>query len=324
MPDVFLSYSRDDSVFMQTLLNNLRALGFNVWIDEELLTVGTPEWETAIEKAVERVDALVVILSPNAKASKWVNIELRLADLHETRVFPVLAAGDQRTAVPARLLGMQYADMRGRADYEAGFHQLVNGLAAHTSMTVSAFSMDFSGEPRVQINVYGQTEGNIVAIGGDVAGDLNVAGRDIVQSVGQRTPASRSAPSPSSKSSQVADEMAFVHRWWQLGAGLLVAIVTLLYLVITSLAVSLSTLGVVALVAALTARDVRQRRWLSAGIYLLPLLAWVLTWGVWLESGNNILYVREYTQPVSVGFVAVTSWLAAYWLIKDALSNKAV
>ena len=68
MPDIFLSYSRDDSLTMEVIRDNLRKLGFNLWIDEEHLAVGTPEWESAIEEAVSRVDALVVILSQSAKA----------------------------------------------------------------------------------------------------------------------------------------------------------------------------------------------------------------------------------------------------------------
>jgi hypothetical protein len=41
MPDVFVSYSRDDRVFMHILRDNLHQVGFNVWIDEDNLTVGS-------------------------------------------------------------------------------------------------------------------------------------------------------------------------------------------------------------------------------------------------------------------------------------------
>jgi hypothetical protein len=43
VPDLFVSYSRDDRVFMCVLRDNLRRLGFNARIDEEHLEVGTPD-----------------------------------------------------------------------------------------------------------------------------------------------------------------------------------------------------------------------------------------------------------------------------------------
>jgi len=195
MPDLFLSYSKDDRVFMNTLAENLRKLGFNLWIDSERLPPGTPDWEEAIESAIAQVDAMVVVLTPAAKASQWVKAEIRKAQHKGKPVFPVLAAGDDDSAIPLSLSAVQYADMRGRADYEGNFRLLVEGLAAQFGMTVSAFSMDFAGQPRVQINVYGHHEGAIVAVGGDVSGEMYVAGRDMdIKVAPQREEASAVSP----------------------------------------------------------------------------------------------------------------------------------
>jgi hypothetical protein len=181
MPDLFLSYCRDDRIFKNVLRDNLRRLGFNVWIDEERLWVSEEDWMDAIEQAIELVDAMVVILSPQAKQSKWVKREIVRAQKLGKPVFPVLAAGDDLTAVPISLETAQFADMRGRADYEAGFRALVSSLAARFKMTVTEFSLDFCGEPRVQVSVHGHNEGNIVVVGGGMSGALTVAGRDVVQ-----------------------------------------------------------------------------------------------------------------------------------------------
>ena len=84
---------------MSGLAEILRTLGFDVWIDEENLAIGTLDWERAIEEAIQQVDAFVVILSPAAKGSKWVRAEIRLAELHKIAIFPVLAYGDEAKAM---------------------------------------------------------------------------------------------------------------------------------------------------------------------------------------------------------------------------------
>jgi len=211
MSDLFLSYSRDDRVFMHTLRNNLARLGFNVWIDEEGLAVGTPDWERAIEDAVQSVGALVVILSPSAKNSEWVNNELEMAQLYTKPIFPVLAFGDKKTSVPIKIIRKQYADMTGRADYEAGFRNLVKALAKHFGLIVGEFSIDFTGEPRVQVQVY-HNEGQIVVVGRDVSGELNVAGNDVNTAapptppgVGSKPPVSAAPPAGATRESPPKD-----------------------------------------------------------------------------------------------------------------------
>jgi hypothetical protein len=56
MPDLFLSYSRDDALTMGVIRDNLRKLGFNLWIDIEHLKPGTPLWERAVKRAVGKTD----------------------------------------------------------------------------------------------------------------------------------------------------------------------------------------------------------------------------------------------------------------------------
>ncbi len=167
MPDIFLSYSRDDRVFMAILRDNLRRLGFNVWIDEEHLAVGTPQWERAIEEAVERVEALVVICTPSAKGSEWVNREVYMAKrLYEKPVFAVLALGDERTAMPTGLIGAHYADMRGRSDYDTGFRSLARSLGAALDYPIPDYGLQILGStPTVVVDFYGHVEGYVVAVG---------------------------------------------------------------------------------------------------------------------------------------------------------------
>ncbi len=109
--DVFLSYAREDSGAMREVEASLRAAGLAVWTDEGL-EAGTPSWSAAIEEAVAQAVAMVVLLSPAAKASVWVTREVALAQVHGKRIFPILVAGDERTAVLFHLIDAQWADGR--------------------------------------------------------------------------------------------------------------------------------------------------------------------------------------------------------------------
>ena len=64
MADIFLSYSRKDSEVMKQVNQHLTSRGFSVWTDEGL-SVGTPDWQAAIEVEIEKAKGFVVILSPS-------------------------------------------------------------------------------------------------------------------------------------------------------------------------------------------------------------------------------------------------------------------
>ena len=109
--DVFLSYSRKDTATMRQLRTKLTKVGLSVWTDEDL-EAGTPIWQAAIEDAIRRARCMVVILSPNAKMSEWINIEITVAKRRSLRIFPILITGDEDSAVPFSLATTQFVDAR--------------------------------------------------------------------------------------------------------------------------------------------------------------------------------------------------------------------
>lgn len=113
--DVFLSYTRKDGEVMRTVQEELRAAGLAVWTDEGL-EAGTSGWRSAIEEAVEQASVIVALLSPDAKASQWVNNEISYALTRKKPVFPILIAGDTDVAVPISLINVQWVD--GRRDLQ--------------------------------------------------------------------------------------------------------------------------------------------------------------------------------------------------------------
>jgi Domain of unknown function (DUF4268)/TIR domain len=128
MKHIFLSYSREDSAMMRRVRDVLRDEGFVVWTDESL-TPGTASWKLAIEQAIEAAGALLVLLSPTAKRSEWVNNELGYARTHDVSIFPVLVVGEDKDAVPLALINAQRVDLRTR--FLSEMQALVDALREH-------------------------------------------------------------------------------------------------------------------------------------------------------------------------------------------------
>lgn len=113
--DIFLSYSRRNIKAMQKLRDALRSHDIKVWTDDYLES-GTPVWEHSIEQAIRDSRSLLVLLSPDSSASKWVRSEIRMADDLELIIFPVLIAGDESISVPLGIYASQWIDARNNFD----------------------------------------------------------------------------------------------------------------------------------------------------------------------------------------------------------------
>lgn len=127
LSDVFISYCHRDGSRMRRLREDLRSHGLRVWTDENLQP-GTPSWKRAVESAVRGGRALVVIMTPDAKRSSWVESEINTAMAHDVPIFPILCKGDTKNAVPFALNGYQFVDMRKEGQYREAMLRLVKAI----------------------------------------------------------------------------------------------------------------------------------------------------------------------------------------------------
>lgn len=75
--NVFLSYSMRDSKWARELANVLKDEGLQVWSDEEISPGGNIWDETG--QALSRANAMVVLISPDAVDSRYVQQEIDFA-----------------------------------------------------------------------------------------------------------------------------------------------------------------------------------------------------------------------------------------------------
>lgn len=134
---VFLSYSRRDSVVADRVRDDLRARGYEVWIDRDEIGLGDDFVATlhgAIDETLAR-GALVLLMTSSALHSDFVRHELSYALSRHGRVVPCLVEGDG-SAVPPELATIQWADFR--RSYADGLTHLIAGLEHANAQRLSA------------------------------------------------------------------------------------------------------------------------------------------------------------------------------------------
>lgn len=122
---VFISYSRRDYYFAESLTLQLRQRGVAAWMDVLELQPGI-HWQAALDAAIDDCAAFVLVASPAALASDAVRREWQRALAAGRRV--LLLGWHRRVRLPAELQGCEWVDGRGR--FGAALARLLRCLAS--------------------------------------------------------------------------------------------------------------------------------------------------------------------------------------------------
>lgn len=129
MKNVFLSYADQDAPAAEELARLLKSRGFAVFVDTQELQPGE-NWARAVGDALSNADAMVVLLSPDAVASRSVQREIDFA-LSERRfkdhLIPVVLRPTSQIPWVLQKQHMIRASARRRP---AAFRKVADHLAA--------------------------------------------------------------------------------------------------------------------------------------------------------------------------------------------------
>jgi hypothetical protein len=87
MPDLFLSYARDDQEIARHFAENFRREGFGVWWDQALNP--GEAFDQVTEEALAGASAVIVLWSKKSVSSRWVRAEATQANASH-RLLPVM------------------------------------------------------------------------------------------------------------------------------------------------------------------------------------------------------------------------------------------
>jgi hypothetical protein len=105
---VFISYSHgSDGEYVERLAEHLIQQGIAVWFDREIIS--GDRWASLIRDQIDSCVAMVVVMSPAAEASVWVNREIIQAEEMGKPIHPLLVKGRRFF----RLADVQYEDVTG-------------------------------------------------------------------------------------------------------------------------------------------------------------------------------------------------------------------
>ncbi len=124
---IFLSHSSLDKPFVMPFAVDLKSHGFDVWLDTWEIHAGE-SIPTKISTGIEESDFLVLILSPNAVSSKWVEQEWQAKYWEELekgkiKLIPVLIHDCE---IPTLLKTKKYIDFT--TDYSKGLEEMCFNL----------------------------------------------------------------------------------------------------------------------------------------------------------------------------------------------------
>ncbi len=116
MPDIFLSYSREDQAAARRYAEAFEGAGFSVWWD---VTLRSGEaYDKVTEKALKEAKAVVVLWSPRSVESRWVRSEATQADRRGALV-PVTIEACERPVMFELTQTAELAHWKGEAKDKA-------------------------------------------------------------------------------------------------------------------------------------------------------------------------------------------------------------
>jgi len=154
VPDVFVSYARDDATFVRDLVDRLEQAGKTVWIDTDGIGDGEvfPE---AIRSAIEQSDAFVFVITPTSVASRFCETEVEYADSLHKRLLPVLRQPVADELLPEAIRVRNWVPFTPDQPADTAAARLITALdtdlehaRAHTRWLVKAREWESGGRDR--------------------------------------------------------------------------------------------------------------------------------------------------------------------------------
>jgi DNA-binding CsgD family transcriptional regulator len=143
---VFVSYSHADRPYVEVLAAHLRAAGIEVWYDDEL--AAGDRFDAVIHVQIDECDAVIVVLSPAAVASEWVDREIGYALQQGKKVLPLLLSPCEDQAL---LVNVHHDDVTTGTMPSARFmghlanliaSRTVGGVLDRTQLTVARLAAE--------------------------------------------------------------------------------------------------------------------------------------------------------------------------------------
>jgi WD40 repeat protein len=154
MADVFLSYSRRDSEFVDRLSAALDVRGKQVWLDTGSIA-DAEVFPQAIRTAIETSDAFLFVITPEAVSSAYCEQEVTYAGELGKRIVPVLRQPVEDSEIPTEIRERNWIPFTEDTEFDSATDRVVQALDTdlehrkeHTRWLVKSIEWDSEGRDR--------------------------------------------------------------------------------------------------------------------------------------------------------------------------------
>ena len=127
MPDVFVSYAREDREQVRRVDDALQVRGFDTWVDWDILP--SADWMSEVESAITGSDAFLFALSPDSLRSPMCRRELDHATQLRKRIVPVVLRDVDAELVPENVRSLNWVFCRTADEFDSAVDALRIALA---------------------------------------------------------------------------------------------------------------------------------------------------------------------------------------------------
>lgn len=133
---VFISHSHKDEALAKKVASILQDCGLDAWDDSEILP--GENWAEKTAQALNESEAMIVLLTPEALESPWVQREIEYALTKESyshRLFPVVVGTSEevpRESIPWILRSLKVINLTEQSEIEEGIKEISQALKQTT------------------------------------------------------------------------------------------------------------------------------------------------------------------------------------------------
>ncbi len=127
MAKLFVSYSRKDSEVAHKLIEGLKAMEQDVWVDWESIPPAV-DWLEQIFRGIETADAFIFIVSPDSIASEVCNVEIGRAALNNKRIIPIVIREVRPQDTIEAIRKLNWTFIREKDDFEQGLAKVKTAI----------------------------------------------------------------------------------------------------------------------------------------------------------------------------------------------------
>ena len=123
MTNIFVSYSRKDSIAARKLIEEFKSIKLDVWVDWEDIPPAVG-WLEQVLEGIEGSDVFIFLMSPDSTASEVCKVEVEHAKKNHKRIIPILVRDvDPKTAIPT-IRELNWIFLREQDDFKVGLEKL--------------------------------------------------------------------------------------------------------------------------------------------------------------------------------------------------------